>query len=175
MQNNMIPLTVANTLDQTTKQRIEAKPNQTLKQAVQAQKLAPQGAFDVYDQLGKVISGSNVANHRTPPSTWAWPRWRGRRSKTPYTRIAGGFSFVKPVKQHKPKRNRDVHSDSLLKEKQQVDLGDGDLLSNASGNMNGYVLNHAEILRNPRKAQPSLTAIPGKAARKKIRHGGIMV
>ena len=64
MQNNMIPLTVANTLDQTTKQRIEAKPNQTLKQAVQAEKLAPQGAFDVYDQLGKVISGTNVANHR---------------------------------------------------------------------------------------------------------------
>jgi len=64
MQNTMIPLTVANTLDQTTKQRIEAKPNQTLKQAVQAQNLAPQGAFDVYDQLGKVISGNNVANHR---------------------------------------------------------------------------------------------------------------
>jgi hypothetical protein len=49
MENKMIPLTVANTLDQTTKQRIEAKPNQTLKQAVQAQNLAPQGAFDVYD------------------------------------------------------------------------------------------------------------------------------
>jgi hypothetical protein len=64
MQNTMIPLTVANTLDQTTKQRIEAKPNQTLKQAVQAKNLAPQGAFDVYDQLGKVISGNNVANHR---------------------------------------------------------------------------------------------------------------
>ena len=64
MNNTMIPLTVANTLDQTTKQRIEAKPNQTLKQAVQEQKLAPQGAFDVYDQLGKVISGNNVANHR---------------------------------------------------------------------------------------------------------------
>ena len=64
MQNNMIPLTVANTLDQTTKQRIEAKPNQTLKQAVQAEKLAPQGAFDVYDQLGKVISNTSVANHR---------------------------------------------------------------------------------------------------------------
>ena len=64
MQNNMIPLTVANTLDQTTKQRIEAKPNQTLKQAVQAQKLAPEGAFDVYDQLGKVISETSVANHR---------------------------------------------------------------------------------------------------------------
>jgi len=64
MQNKMIPLTVANTLDQATKQRIEAKPNQTLKQAVQDQNLAPQGAFDVYDQLGKVISGNNVANHR---------------------------------------------------------------------------------------------------------------
>ena len=64
MQNTMIPLTVANTLDQTTKQRIEAKANQTLKQAVQAQNLAPQGAFDVYDQLGKVISQNNVANHR---------------------------------------------------------------------------------------------------------------
>ena len=64
MQNNMIPLTVANTLDQTTKQRIEAKPNQTLKQAVQAQKLAPEGAFDAYDQLGKVISNTSVANHR---------------------------------------------------------------------------------------------------------------
>ena len=47
MQNNMIPLTVANTLDQTTKQRIEVKPNQTLKQAVQAQNLAPQGAASI--------------------------------------------------------------------------------------------------------------------------------
>ena len=64
MQNNMIPLTIANTLDQTTKQRIEAKPNQTIKQAIQAQKLAPEGAFDVYDQLGKVISNTQAANHR---------------------------------------------------------------------------------------------------------------
>ncbi|WP_338172720.1 hypothetical protein [Candidatus Poseidonia alphae] len=30
MMNTMIPLTVANTLNQTAKQRIEAKPNQTL-------------------------------------------------------------------------------------------------------------------------------------------------
>ena len=64
MNNKMIPLTVANTLDQTTKQRIEAQPNQTLKQVVQEQNLAPQGAFDVYDQLGKVISNTSVANHR---------------------------------------------------------------------------------------------------------------
>ena len=64
MQNNMIPLTVANTLDQTTKQRIEVKRKQTLKEAIQAHQLAPQGDFDVYDQLGKVISHTQVANHR---------------------------------------------------------------------------------------------------------------
>jgi hypothetical protein len=64
MMNTMIPLTVANTLNQTAKQRIEAKPNQTLKQVVQAQKLSPEGDFDVYDQMGKVISNQSVANHR---------------------------------------------------------------------------------------------------------------
>ncbi|WP_438995580.1 hypothetical protein [Poseidonia sp.] len=64
MMNTMIPLTVANTLNQTSKQRIEAKPNQTLKQVVQAQKLSPEGDFDVYDQMGKVISNQQAANHR---------------------------------------------------------------------------------------------------------------
>ena len=64
MMNTMIPLTVANTLNQTSKQRIEAKPNQTLKQVVQTQKLSPEGDFDVYDQMGKVISNQSVANHR---------------------------------------------------------------------------------------------------------------
>ena len=61
MQNNMIPLTVANTLDQTTKQRIEAKPNQTLKQAVQEQNLAPKGSFDVYDP----VSYTHLRAHET--------------------------------------------------------------------------------------------------------------
>jgi hypothetical protein len=64
MMNTMIPLTVANTLNQTAKQRIEAKPSQTLKQVVQEQKLSPEGDFDVYDQMGKVISNQSVANHR---------------------------------------------------------------------------------------------------------------
>ena len=56
MMNTMIPLTIANTLDQTNKQRIEAKANQTLKSVIQQQNLAPAGQFDVYDQSGKVIS-----------------------------------------------------------------------------------------------------------------------
>ena len=79
MQNNMIPLTVANTLDQTTKQRIEAKPNETLKQAVQARKLALKAPL--------TSTTSSARSSRTPawptiaarPSTWAWPRWRGAR------------------------------------------------------------------------------------------------
>ena len=50
MMNTMIPLTVANTLDQTNKQRIENKPNQSLKSVIKLQQLAPAGEFDVYDQ-----------------------------------------------------------------------------------------------------------------------------
>ena len=39
--NEMIPLTVANTLNQTMKNRIEAKPNQSLRQVIRNQNLAP--------------------------------------------------------------------------------------------------------------------------------------
>ena len=64
MKNTMIPLTIANTLDQTNKQRIEAKANQTLKSIIQQQNLAPAGQFDVYDQSGKVISNDVASQHR---------------------------------------------------------------------------------------------------------------
>jgi hypothetical protein len=64
MMNTMIPLTVANTLDQTNKQRIEAKPNQSLKSVIKLQQLAPAGEFDVYDQAGKVISNEHASQHR---------------------------------------------------------------------------------------------------------------
>ena len=64
MMNTMIPLTVANTLDQTNKQRIEAQPNQTLKSVIKLQQLAPAGEFDVYDQSGKVISNEKASQHR---------------------------------------------------------------------------------------------------------------
>ena len=64
MMNTMIPLTIANTLDQTNKQRIEAKANQTLKSVIQQQNLAPAGQFDVYDQSGKVISNDVASQHR---------------------------------------------------------------------------------------------------------------
>jgi len=64
MQNQMIPLTVANTLDQSQKQRVEVPQNATLKQAVQDMKLAPKGQFDIYDAMGSVISNNNAAAHR---------------------------------------------------------------------------------------------------------------
>ena len=64
MQNEMIPLTVANTLDQSLKQRVEVPQNISLKQAIQEMKLAPKGQFDIYDAMGSVISNNNVAQHR---------------------------------------------------------------------------------------------------------------
>jgi hypothetical protein len=62
--NTMIPLTIANTLDQSAKQRVEAKPNQTLKNVVQQHDLAPKGNYDIYDREGKVITNEPAQNHR---------------------------------------------------------------------------------------------------------------
>jgi len=64
MKNEMIPLTVANTLDQSQKQRVEIPQNASLKQAIENLKLAPKGQFDIYDATGSVISNSNAAAHR---------------------------------------------------------------------------------------------------------------
>jgi len=64
MKTKMTPLTVANTLDQSVKQRIEAPAQQTVKQAIQDAKLAPQGQFDVFDAFGKVVSHQNVGQFR---------------------------------------------------------------------------------------------------------------
>ena len=64
MKNQMTPLTIANTLDQSNKQRVEIDSQQTIKQGVRAQNLAPKGNFDVYDQFGKVISNQNANQFR---------------------------------------------------------------------------------------------------------------
>ena len=64
MKNQMTPLTIANTLDQSNKQRVEVDSQQTIKQGVRAQNLAPKGNFDVYDQFGKVISNQNAGQFR---------------------------------------------------------------------------------------------------------------
>ena len=51
MQNKMIPLTVANTLDQSNKQRVEMNGSQTIKEQIRSNKLTQQGEFDVFDKL----------------------------------------------------------------------------------------------------------------------------
>ena len=62
--NNMIPLTIANTLDQSTKKRVEVAANQTVKEAVRQNNPTPIQTFDVYNGNGKVISDEQVAHHR---------------------------------------------------------------------------------------------------------------
>ena len=97
----MIPLTVANTLNQTAKNRIEARSDQSLKQAIQNQNLAPKGQFDIYDQNGKVISNSSVSE------------FRDRTVYVGVAKVAGGgiprerlkelkieYPSLRPVKQH---------------------------------------------------------------------------
>ena len=63
MKNEMIPLTIANTLDQSMKTRVEV-PDTTVKQAVKHAKLAPNGNYDVYDSAGVIISNNNTRNYR---------------------------------------------------------------------------------------------------------------
>ena len=64
MMNKMTPLTIANTLDQSNKQRVEIDSQQTIKQGVRTQNLGPKGNFDVYDQFGKVISNQQAGQFR---------------------------------------------------------------------------------------------------------------
>jgi len=64
MMNKMTPLTIANTLDQSNKQRVEVDSQQTIKQGVSTQNLGPKGNFDVYDQFGKVISNQQAGQFR---------------------------------------------------------------------------------------------------------------
>jgi len=64
MNKQMIPLTVANTLDQSSKQRVEMNAGQTIKQEIRAKNLSQKGDFDVYDQLGNVVSNQRVETLR---------------------------------------------------------------------------------------------------------------
>lgn len=62
--NNMIPLTIANTLNQSTKKRVEVASNQTVKEVVLQNNPSLLDEFDVYDGDGMVISEDEVADHR---------------------------------------------------------------------------------------------------------------
>ena len=101
MQNEMTPLTIANTLDQTNKQRIEAKSNQTLKAVIQQQNLAPAGQFDVYNQSGQVISNDVVANHRDATVYVGVAKVAGGSIPTKdFKQLASGFPSIRHINQY---------------------------------------------------------------------------
>ena len=62
MQSKMIPLTIANTLNQAAKQRVDVKRDQTVRQAVVASGLGLNGQFDVFNEHGEVISDNHVSD-----------------------------------------------------------------------------------------------------------------
>ena len=101
MMNTMIPLTIANTLNQTNKQRIEAKASQSLKAVIQEQKLAPAGQFDVYDQSGKVISNDNAAQHRDSTVYVGVAKVAGGSIlMKDFSKISRGFPSIRHIKQY---------------------------------------------------------------------------
>ena len=87
MQSKMIPLTIANTLNQAAKQRVDVKQDQTVRQAVVASGLGLNGQFDVFNEHGEVISNNHVSDFQDRTvyvgaqrvAGGAWPR---RASKT---------------------------------------------------------------------------------------------
>ena len=101
MNNEMIPLTIANTLDQSMKTRVEV-PDTTVKQAVKHAKLAPKGNYDVYDSAGVIISNKNTRNYRDSTIYVGVPKVAGGAG-IPLNRLdelASDYPSLLPVRMH---------------------------------------------------------------------------
>jgi len=101
MNNEMIPLTIANTLDQSMKTRVEV-PDTTMKQAVKHAKLAPKGNYDVYDSAGVIISNKNTRNYRDSTIYVGVPKVAGGAG-IPLNRLdelASDYPSLLPVRMH---------------------------------------------------------------------------
>jgi hypothetical protein len=101
MNNEMIPLTIANTLDQSMKARVEV-PDTTVKQAVKHAKLAPKGNYDVYDSAGVIISNKNTRNYRDSTIYVGVPKVAGGAG-IPINRLdelASDYPSLLPVRMH---------------------------------------------------------------------------
>ena len=101
MNNEMIPLTIANTLDQSMKARVEV-PDTTVKQAVKHAKLAPKGNYDVYDSAGVIISNKNTRNYRDSTIYVGVPKVAGGAG-IPLNRLdelASDYPSLLPVRMH---------------------------------------------------------------------------
>ena len=101
MNNEMIPLTIANTLDQSMKTRVEV-PDTTVKQAVKHAQLAPKGNYDVYDSAGVIISNKNTRNYRDSTIYVGVPKVAGGAG-IPLNRLdelASDYPSLLPVRIH---------------------------------------------------------------------------
>ncbi len=164
--NQMIPLTVANTLDQSVKQRIEARGQQTVKQAVQEAKMAPQGQFDVFDGLGKVVSNQPVDQFRDKTIYIGVQKVAGGAGGIPLERLNElrvEFPSIQSVRQHA----NSTHTDMVVLQFP----SDGKTSSGvwrlaihcssiSSGLPHSYLLNHQEVTN-----RPSVSIFAGNAPR----------
>ncbi len=156
MNNEMIPLTIANTLDQSMKTRVEV-PNTTIKQAVKHANLAPRGNYDVYDSAGVIISNKNTRNYRDSTIYVGVPKVAGG-SGIPLNRLnelASDYPSLLPVR---------MHTNSEYTEMVTVRLPSNDKTSSGfwkvaihcpnanNGLPHAYILNKEEMKQGVRKA-----------------------
>ena len=156
MNNEMIPLTIANTLDQSMKTRVEV-PDTTVKQAVKHAQLAPNGNYDVYDSAGVIISNKNTRNYRDSTVYVGVPKVAGGAG-IPIDRLgelASDYPSLLPVR---------MHTNNKYTEMVTVRFPSNGKTSSGfwkvaihcpnakSGLPHAYVLNKSEIKQKPRKA-----------------------
>jgi hypothetical protein len=164
MNNQMIPLTVANTLDQSVKQRIEARGQQTVKQAVQEAKMAPQGQFDVFDGLGKVVSNQPVDQFRDKTIYIGVQKVAGGGAGIPLDRLKElrvEFPSIRPVRQYTDGTKTDM---VVLQFPSGVRTSSGfwrvAILSNGKG-YTPFILNKTEVIQGTSPFVRGETVIPG--------------
>ena len=156
MNNEMIPLTIANTLDQSMKTRVEV-PDTTVKQAVKHANLAPKGNYDVYDSAGVIISNKNTRNYRDSTIYVGVPKVAGGAG-IPLNRLdelASDYPSLLPVR---------MHTNNKYTEMVTVRLPSNDKTSSGfwkvaihcpnanNGLPHAYILNKEEMKQGVRKA-----------------------
>ena len=156
MKNEMIPLTIANTLDQSMKTRVEV-PDTTVKQAVKHAKLAPNGNYDVYDSAGVIISNNNTRNYRDSTVYVGVPKVAGGAG-IPIDRLhelASEYPSLLPVRMH----TNDKYTEMVtlrLPSNGKTSSGFWKVAIHCpnaqSGLPHAYILNKEEINQRPRTA-----------------------
>ena len=156
MNNEMIPLTIANTLDQSMKTRVEV-PDTTVKQAVKHANLAPKGNYDVYDSAGVIISNKNTRNYRDSTIYVGVPKVAGGAG-IPLNRLdelASDYPSLLPVRMHTNNKYTEMVT-VRLPSNGKTSSGFWKVAIHCPNAKNGlphaYILNKDEINKKPRSA-----------------------